>query len=98
MKDVLKQEKLTAKKKKGKRGKKAEAALSQVQDDFTIVVNNSRFAERASLHHFAIDPTNPKTQETPVEKSGVEKKPVPKPSVTHEESNDNQDLMAVVNV
>ncbi|KAI8352103.1 hypothetical protein BD560DRAFT_450003 [Blakeslea trispora] len=57
MKEVLKQEKMEKKKKKGKK-------VEFQQDDFEIDVQDPRFAAVQESHHFAIDPTNPQFKKT----------------------------------
>ncbi|KAJ3342520.1 pre-rRNA-processing protein esf1 [Entophlyctis luteolus] len=65
MKEIIKNEKLKGKKKlRAKANKKKLSAEGLVQDDFDIDVNDSRFAEVKSSHHFAIDPTNPHFKKT----------------------------------
>ncbi|KAG2177138.1 hypothetical protein INT43_007795 [Umbelopsis isabellina] len=61
MKEVLKREKLAAK--KGKLGKKAKKLLEET-DDFEIDAQDPRFAALHESHHFAIDPTNPHFKKT----------------------------------
>ncbi|KAJ3236664.1 pre-rRNA-processing protein esf1 [Chytriomyces hyalinus] len=103
MKDILKAEKQTGKKKKlTKKGKKAE--LVQVQDDFDINVKDSRFAEMHSSHHFAIDPTNPNFKKTAAmskllderKKVSVKSSAEPKEPKVSAEVSDKLDLKAMV--
>ncbi|KAI8827639.1 hypothetical protein BJ741DRAFT_540440, partial [Chytriomyces cf. hyalinus JEL632] len=103
MKDILKAEKQTGKKKKlTKKGKKAD--LVQVQDDFDINVKDSRFAEMHSSHHFAIDPTNPNFKKTAAmskllderKKVSVKSSAEPKEPKVSAEVSDKLDLKAMV--
>jgi hypothetical protein len=57
MKDIIKEEKLS-KKKRSKKNKKV--VKGDTQDDFEVDTGDSRFAAILDSHHFAIDPTNPK--------------------------------------
>jgi hypothetical protein len=61
MKEIMKREKLAAK--KGKLGKKAKKLLEET-DDFEIDTQDPRFAALHESHHFAIDPTNPQYKKT----------------------------------
>jgi hypothetical protein len=61
MKEIMKREKLAAK--KGKLGKKAKKLLEE-KDDFEIDTQDPRFAALQDSHHFAIDPTNPQFKKT----------------------------------
>ncbi|KAJ3226333.1 pre-rRNA-processing protein esf1 [Chytriomyces hyalinus] len=103
MKDIVKAEKQTGKKKKlAKKGKKAE--IAQVQDDFDINVKDSRFAEMHSSHHFAIDPTNPNFKKTAAmskllderKKVSVKSSAEPKEPKVSAEVSDKLDLKAMV--
>ncbi|KAJ7092673.1 hypothetical protein C8R44DRAFT_646688 [Mycena epipterygia] len=63
MKAILKAEKQA--KRKGKRRKTvAEDEANEMQEDFTIDVNDSRFNVLHDNHAFAIDPTNPQFKKT----------------------------------
>ncbi|KAJ6604598.1 hypothetical protein DFH09DRAFT_1018818 [Mycena vulgaris] len=63
MKAILKAEKKA--KRKGKRSKKgAEDDANEIQEDFTIDVNDSRFKVLHDDHSFAIDPSNPHFKKT----------------------------------
>lgn len=61
MKEIMKREKLAAK--KGKLGKKAKKLLEET-DDFEIDTQDPRFSALHESHHFAIDPTNPQFKKT----------------------------------
>ncbi|KAI8608135.1 hypothetical protein BC830DRAFT_35601 [Chytriomyces sp. MP71] len=99
MKDVLKAEKLKQKKKKGK---KADIP-AQVQDDFDIDVQDSRFAQMHSSHLFAIDPTNPNFKKTAAMTKLLEAKKKVRPTKSEkkeetpsEEVSEKLDLKAMV--
>ncbi|KAJ7706237.1 hypothetical protein B0H17DRAFT_1192743 [Mycena rosella] len=63
MKAILKAEKKA--KRKGKKGKKgAEEDANEMQEDFSIDVNDSRFNVLHEDHAFAIDPSNPHFKKT----------------------------------
>ncbi|OBZ79072.1 protein ESF1 [Grifola frondosa] len=63
MKAVLKAEKKSGRKKKGKRGKKDEEE-NELQEDFSINVKDERFKAVLEDHTFAIDPSNPHFKKT----------------------------------
>ncbi|KAJ3857805.1 hypothetical protein EV368DRAFT_29427 [Lentinula lateritia] len=62
LKSVIKAEKLKGK--KLKRGKKKEVDEAELQEDFSIDVNDDRFKAVHENHDFAIDPSNPQFKKT----------------------------------
>ncbi|KAJ7293526.1 hypothetical protein C8J57DRAFT_1269246 [Mycena rebaudengoi] len=63
MKAILKAEKRA--KRKGKKGKnRGEDEVNEMQEDFTIDVNDARFRVLHEDHAFAIDPSNPRFKKT----------------------------------
>lgn len=59
MKSVLRAEKKAGKKRKGRGKKGADGGENEVQEDFTIDVEDERFKAVFEDHTFAIDPSNP---------------------------------------
>ena len=65
MNEIERAEKAARKGRKGKKGRKAsEIASAAVADDFTMDVEDPRFAKLYESHEFAIDPTNPRFKGT----------------------------------
>ncbi|KAH8100655.1 hypothetical protein BXZ70DRAFT_989113 [Cristinia sonorae] len=64
MKAIIKAEKTKKMKRKPKKGKAAEQAENETQDDFQINVEDDRFKGMHEDHAFAIDPSNPHFKKT----------------------------------
>ncbi|KAF5390243.1 hypothetical protein D9757_002977 [Collybiopsis confluens] len=72
LKSVLKAEKLNGKKLKRKGSKKNKLEETEVQEDFSIDVDDERFKAIHDDHDFAIDPSNPRYTKTKAMKTLLE--------------------------